>query len=169
MSRLPGRQHAVNVKAGAETRTPAGDALTELIIPTIRLRALFTTAGEAIARPAGQTLARWLVLEAVAQAPRTVAQIARTMGLTRQSVQRVADLLERDGLTAYAENPDHRRAQLVRLTPHGLQALRTIQQAQRVWADAVGAEIGEAELRRTGAVLDLLLRVMVNRRQQGRY
>ena len=31
------------------------------------------------------------------------------------------------------------------------------------------AEIGEAELRRTGAVLDLLLRVLVNRRQQGRY
>ena len=137
MSRLPERQHAVKFQARGETCTLAGDALTELIIPTIRLRALFTTAGEAIARPAGQTLARWLVLEAVAQAPRTVAQVARTMGLTRQSVQRVADLLERDGLTAYAENPDHRRAQPVRLTPHGLQALRTIQQAQRVWADAV--------------------------------
>ena len=169
MQRLPERQHAVKSQAKPKARTPAGDALTELIIPTIRLRALFTTAGEAMARPAGQTLARWLVLEAVAQAPRTVAQIARTMGLTRQSVQRVADLLERDGVTAYAENPDHRRAQLVRLTPHGQQALHTIQQAQRVWADVVGAEIGEAELRRAGAVLDLLLRVLVNRRQQGRY
>src|SRR5215472_1029683 len=119
MRRLPERQHAVKFRTRGKVRTPAGDALTELIIPTIRLRALFTTAGEAIAKPAGQTLARWLVLEAVAQAPRTVAQVARTMGRTRQSVQRVADLLERDGLTAYAENPDHRRAQLVRLTPDG--------------------------------------------------
>jgi DNA-binding MarR family transcriptional regulator len=169
MTRLPDRQHAVKPQAKRKARTPAGDALTELIIPTIRLRALFTTAGEAMAKPAGQTLARWLVLEAVAEAPRTVAQIARSMGLARQSVQRVADLLERDGLTAYAENPDHRRAQLVRLTPQGGHALHTIQQAQRVWADAVGAEIGEAELRRTRAVLDLLLRVLVNRRQQGRY
>lgn len=169
MTRLPGRQHAVKLPNESAARTPAGDALTELIIPTIRLRALFTTAGEAIARPAGQTLARWLVLEAVAQGPRTVAQIARTMGIARQSVQRVADLLEQDGLTAYAENPDHRRAQLVRLTPHGEHALHTIQQAQRLWADAVGAQIGESELRRTGAVLDRLLRVLVNHRQQGGY
>ena len=169
MGRRPGRPHAVKLPEEGKARTPAGDALTDLIIPTIRLRALFTTAGEAIARPAGQTLARWLVLEAVAQAPRTVAQIARTMGLARQSVQRVADLLERDGLTAYAENPDHRRAQLVRLTPDGSAALRTIQEAQRVWADAVGAEIGESELRRAHAVIDLLLRVLVNRRQQGAY
>src|SRR5215472_4893225 len=148
MGRGPGRPHAGKLPDESRARTPVGDALTDLIIPTIRLRALFTTAGEAIARPAGQTLARWLVLEAVAQAPRTVAQVARTMGLTRQSVQRVADLLERDGLTAYAENPGHRRAQLVLLTPQGWQALGTIQQAQRVWADAVGAEVGEAELRR---------------------
>ena len=169
MTSLPDRQHAVKSQAEGKARTPAGDALTELIIPTIRLRVLFTTAGEAMAKPAGQTLARWLVLEAVAQAPRTVAQIARSMGLARQSVQRVADLLERDGLTAYAENSDHRRAQLVRLTPHGSQALCTIQQAQRVWADAVGTEIGESELRKTGAVLDRLLGVLVNRRQQGRY
>jgi len=169
MSRLPRRQHAVKSPNQSRARTPAGDALTDLIIPTIRLRALFTTAGEAIARPAGQTLARWLVLEAVAQTPSTVAQIARTMGLARQSVQRVADLLERDGLTAYAENPDHRRAQLVQLTPDGLHALHTIQQAQRVWADAVGAEIGESELRSAGAIIDLLLRVLVSRRQQGGY
>lgn len=169
MTSLPKRQHAVTSQAEVEARTPAGDALTELIIPTIRLRALFTTAGEAMAKPAGQTLARWLVLEAVAQAPRTVAQIARSMGLARQSVQRVADLLERDGLTAYAENPDHRHAQLVRLTSRGRRALQTMQQAQRVWADAVAAEIGEAELRRTSTVVDLLLRVLVNRRQQGRY
>lgn len=169
MTSIPGRQHAVKSPAEGKARTPAGDALTELIIPTIRLRVLFTTAGEAMAKPAGQTLARWLVLEAVAQAPRTVAQIARSMGLARQSVQRVADLLERDGLTSYAKNPDHRRAQLVRLTPQGRHALHAIQQAQQVWADAVGAEIGESELRRTGAVLDGLLRVLVNRRQQGRY
>ena len=157
------RQHAVKSSTAAR-RTPAGDALTALIIPAIRLRALFTSAGEALAKPAGQTLARWLLLEAVVTAPATVAQIARTMGLARQSVQRVADLLERDGLTVYVANPGHRRAKLVRLTGRGLRALRTIQETQRVWADAVGAEIGEADLTRTNEVVGRLMRVLTDRR-----
>lgn len=162
MRSIRNRQHAV--KSDWARRTPAGDALTELIIPAIRLRALFTSAGEAIAKPAGQSLARWLVLEVVADAPATVAQIARAMGLARQSVQRVADLLEQDGLTAYEANPGHRRAQLVRVTPRGLRTLRTIQGTQRVWANAVGAEIGEADLRKANDVVGRLLRVLAARR-----
>jgi DNA-binding MarR family transcriptional regulator len=120
-----------------------------------------------VAKPAGQSLARWLVLEVVAHAPTTVAQIARNMGLARQSVQRVADLLEQDGLTVYEANPGHRRAQLVRVTARGLRTLRTIQEQQRVWADAVGAEVGEADLRRTNEVVARLLRVLSGRRHLG--
>ena len=166
MRSIKNRQHAVKLYK-TPARTPAGDALTELIIPAIRLRALFTTAGEALARPAGQSLARWLVLEVVAEEPATVAQIARTMGLARQSVQRVADLLQQDGLTAYAANPGHRRAQLVRVTARGLRTLHTIQATQRVWADAVGAEIGEEDLLKTLDVVGRLLRVLAARRQLG--
>ena len=166
MSNIRNRQHAVKSSEGPR-RTPAGNALTELIIPAIRLRALFTRAGEALAKPAGQSLARWLVLEVVADAPATVAQIARTMSLTRQSVQRVADLLEQDGLTAYEANPSHRRAQLVRVTARGLRTLRAIQETQRVWADAVGSEIGELDLRKTNEVVGRLLRVLAARRYLG--
>ena len=57
---------------------------------------MFSRAGEEIAKPAGQTLARWLALEEVADGPATVAQMARALGLARQSVQRVTDLLERE-------------------------------------------------------------------------
>jgi hypothetical protein len=42
------------------------------------------------------------------------------MGLTRQSVQRTADLLEADGLVSYAENPAHQRAKLATLTARRL-------------------------------------------------
>ena len=129
MRRLSNRQHAVKVKK-VPRRTPAGDALTELIVPAIRLRALFTNAGEAIAKPAGQSLARWLVLDVVADAPATVSEIARKMSLARQSVQRVADLLEKDGLTTYEVNPGHRRAQLVKVTARGLRTLRAIEVVQ---------------------------------------
>ena len=53
-----------------------------LVMQVVRLIRDFTAAGEALARPAGQTLARWLVLEAVQDEPATVAErvarVART-------------------------------------------------------------------------------------------
>lgn len=137
--------------------------LTSLIVPVIRLEAHFSRAGEAIAAAGGQTLARWLALEMVADGPASVAQIARRMELTRQSVQRVADLLQEDGLTEYMDNPAHRRAKLVRITPRGQTTLRTIQTAQRTWANSVGAEIGEADLRHASDVVDRLTRVLTMR------
>jgi DNA-binding MarR family transcriptional regulator len=134
--------------------------LTSLIVPVIRLEAYFSRAGETIATSGGQTLARWLVLETVGEAPATVAQIARGLVYTRQSVQRVADLLEQDGLTQYALNPAHQRSQLVRITSLGRKTLSTIKHAQRVWADRVGSEIGEAELRQASSVVDNLTRIL---------
>ncbi|HZD38391.1 MAG TPA: MarR family winged helix-turn-helix transcriptional regulator [Actinomycetes bacterium] len=157
MSTIPKRQHAVESVPEPPPWTPAGDAFTRLLMRVVRLVHDFTAAGEALARPAGQTLARWLVLEEVQREPATVAEIARRLGLARQSVQRVADVLERDGDAAYQENPAHRRAKLLRITPAGLAALRAIQTTQRAWSDALGREVGEAELRAAGAVLDQVL------------
>ncbi len=156
-SKVPGRQHVVNSEGGPRPRTPAGDAFTALLGQVIGLSRRFTTIGEALAKPAGQTLARWLVLEIIQDEPATVAQIAREMHLARQGVQRLADVLVRDGLAVYEPNPAHRRAKLLRLTPQGRSALRTIQAAQKTWADALGAELGEADLRQASAVLDRVL------------
>src|ERR1700752_2219945 len=104
---LSDRQHAVN----------AAQAFGQLVVQVFRLEGALTVAGDALARPAGQTTARWRVLAAVEETPATVAQIARAWSLARQSVQRVADVLERDGLVTFEDNPSHRRAKLVRLTP----------------------------------------------------
>ena len=134
--------------------------LTELIIPVIQLEAHFSRAGEAIAATAGQTMARWLTLEMVADRPATVAQVARRLGLTRQSVQRIADLLEKDGLTEYADNPEHQTSRLIRLSSAGRQTLRRIQGAQRAWSNDVGARIGEANLRHASRIVDQLTRVL---------
>jgi DNA-binding MarR family transcriptional regulator len=155
--RIPRRQDAVNFASDPPSRTPAGEAFNAVLVQVIQLSRLFTAAGEALAKPAGQTLARWLVLAEIEDEPATVADIARALRLARQSVQRVADLLERDGLAAYEENPHHRRAKLLRLTPSGRAALRTIQTAQRAWADALGAQIGTANLQRASAGLDTVL------------
>jgi DNA-binding MarR family transcriptional regulator len=151
------RQHTVNSEDQRPSRTPAGDAFTALLGQVIGLTRRFTTAGEALAKPAGQTLARWLVLETIQDQPATVAQIARTLLLARQGIQRLADLLVRDGLAAFEDNPAHRRAKLLRITPRGRTTLRAIQTAQAAWADALGAELGEAHLRRASAALDRVL------------
>jgi DNA-binding MarR family transcriptional regulator len=158
--KIAARQHVVNAEAGPPSRTPAGDAFTALLGQVIGLTRRFTTAGEALAKPAGQTLARWLVLETVQDTPATVAQIARTLLLARQGVQRLADLLVRDGLAAYENNPAHRRAKLLRITPQGRTALRSIQTAQAAWADTLGAKIGEAELPQASILLDQVLQAV---------
>jgi DNA-binding MarR family transcriptional regulator len=163
MSSVPKRQHAVEPIPEPPPWTPAGDAFTKVIMQVIRLLHDFTAAGEALAKPAGQTLARWLVLETIQQGPATVAEIARRLGLARQSVQRVADVLVQGGYAAYQENPAHRRAKLLRVTPAGNTALRAIQTAQRAWSDALGAEVGEADLRRASVVLDRVLAVLGSR------
>jgi DNA-binding MarR family transcriptional regulator len=141
------RQHVVNT-AKRPARTPAGDAFTHLVVEVATLGGIFTAAGESLARLADQSLARWVVLESVADEPATVAQVARGRGIARQAVQRVADLLVDDGLAMYLPNPADRRAQLLEPTPHGRDALRVISVAQKDWADRLGAELGELKLQR---------------------
>jgi DNA-binding MarR family transcriptional regulator len=161
MPTLPDRQHAVNdLPAPADVRSAAGDAFSGVAIRVFRLSALLEAEGDALARPAGQTSARWQVLAAADDAPRSVADIARTLGLARQSVQRVADALEAGGLVRYEDNPRHRRARLVTPTDAGMQALRTIEAAQRPWADALGEAVGERELVRLNRLLDRALEVV---------
>jgi DNA-binding MarR family transcriptional regulator len=141
----------------APDRTPAGDALTELVLKTFRLNGLFLQVAESIARPVGLTAAWWQVLGAVLDGPLTVAGVAREMGLARQSVQRIADLLAERGLVEYRPNPAHRRASLVVPTAAGWAAIESLGAAQHTWANRVGAEVGEHELRQALSVVDKVI------------
>jgi DNA-binding MarR family transcriptional regulator len=136
---------------------------TDLVLEVAWLGGIFTGAGETLARLADQTLARWVILDAVEDKPSTVAQVARRRGIARQAVQRVADLLERDGLITYEANPDHRRARLIRPTARGQDALRTISIAQKAWADQLGEEIGETKLKRAKALIEEVRRTTLAR------
>lgn len=148
------------MSADVARRTPAGSAFSALAIQILRLAGHLTAAGDDLARPAGQTSARWQVLAAIETGPATVADVARSLGLARQSVQRIADVLAEEGLADYQQNPAHRRAKLLRLLPKGRGVLRTIQAAQQPWADSLGAKIGEGELRRAAAVLERVLQAL---------
>jgi DNA-binding MarR family transcriptional regulator len=144
-------------------RSPEGDAFTRLVVEVAWLGGLFTATGEALAKVGNQTLARWLILDSIEDRPSTVAQIARQRHIARQAVQRVADLLVRDGLARYEPNPDHRRAKLLRPTARGRDALRAISIEQKAWADAVGAQIGVAKLRTATRTIEQVRRAVSTR------
>lgn len=129
-------------------RTPAGDALTDLVLPVFELNGEFLAAAKDITEPAGLTPAWWQVLGATLDEPLTVAEIARRvgLGLARQSVQRTADLLVDKGWALYCDNPHHRRAKLLEPTETGRTTLFRLRRAQHAWADAVGAAVGVADL-----------------------
>ena len=132
------------------------ELLSGAALTTFRLNGQFLGVAEELARPAGLTAARWQVLGAVLQTPLPVAGIARAMGITRQSVQRIADLLVDQGLAEYLPNPSHRRAKLLRPTAEGLAAVRRIDPAHAVLARRLADELGMGGFARAQDALRLL-------------
>ena len=136
--------------------TAEQELLSRAALTAFRLNGQFLGLAEQLARPIGLTAARWQVLGAVLRDPLTVAGIARAMGITRQSVQRLADLLEAEGLAEYVPNPSHRRAKLLRPTEAGYTAVRAIDPAHAVAARRLAAELGPDELARAVDALTAL-------------
>lgn len=118
-------------------RTPTASKLTELILDVFRFWGELERHGNRLVKPFGQTPARWQVMGAASEEPRTVAQIARRMGLTRQAVQRVAHVLVRDRLAEFDPNPEHRRSPILRLTAKGEALLARINAAQAAWSNTL--------------------------------
>jgi len=130
-------------------RTESGDVLTDVVMRTFRLYGAFLEAAETMTKPVGLTAAWWQVLGAVLREPLSVSGIAREMGLTRQSVQRITDLLVDKGLAEYLPNPAHQRAKLVRPTEEGYAAIARLREAQYEWANRVSAQVSLEDLRTT--------------------
>lgn len=130
-----------------EARNQRGEEFSELLVEVFRLNGLLLSAGDELARPAGLTSARWQVLGVIDTEPATVAHVARTMGLTRQSVQQTADALAKDGFVVFQDNPADRRARLMTLTERGRTALHEVEQRQAGWANRAARGTTLAALR----------------------
>jgi DNA-binding MarR family transcriptional regulator len=116
--------------------------------------------GEAIARRAGQTQARWQVMWIAAAGGLTVPAIARRLGVTRQNVQRIANDLAADGLATFNANPDHRRSPLLGLTPRGRAVLDEINHAAARRNLYTAAQLGDDGTRRLRELLDHVRRAL---------
>jgi DNA-binding MarR family transcriptional regulator len=129
-------------------RTPSGAAATELILGVFRANGLLLAAGDELSADEGLSSSRWQVLGAIALAdrPLTVPQIARRMGLTRQSVHATVKRLAGDRLVELTPNADHRRSPLVRLTELGRRRYAAIDRRQVAWVNELAQGIGRSEL-----------------------
>ncbi len=79
----------------------------------------------------GITAARRAVMEHLsAHGPATVPQIAEVKQVTRQHVQTVADELTARGLTAFRDNPAHKRSHFLDLTEDGRATFAAIREKE---------------------------------------
>lgn len=97
------------------------------------------------------------------EGPQSVAQIARARPVARQGVQRMADQLAKEGLVEFFDNPAHRRARLVQLTPAGRKLLVKIDGGAALWPRELLREFDRREvdtaLAVTRKLMDLLVRL----------
>ncbi|MDP2781604.1 MarR family winged helix-turn-helix transcriptional regulator [Devosia sp.] len=133
-------------------------SLSALFLDIFRTNGSLVAAGDQLVAPLGLTSARWQVLGAVAMAPvpQPVAHIARDMGLARQGVQRLVNDLVDAGVLTLQDNPHHRRAKLVCLTPPGHKLFSSVHALQRPWVDGLAQDLDPAKLAVAAEVLQAL-------------
>lgn len=117
--------------------SPAGEAVTGLILELFRLNSRLLTAGDALVAGLGLTSARWQVLTSIdaADRPQPVAWLARDMGARRQNIQRIVNDLAAAGFVAFEPNLHHRRAHLVVLTDKGKWVIGAALRLQVPWVE----------------------------------
>jgi DNA-binding MarR family transcriptional regulator len=144
--------------SNANDTDPHAEEVDRLVADVLECAGALRRYGDALTRPLGQTEVRWAVLSVLSGGARTVPQVARRLGVTRQSVQRVANLLAAEGFIERVVNPDNARSPLFRLTRHGEEVLTAITRAADPWLRRVGKELSLEDLRRARAALVVLMR-----------
>ncbi len=135
--------------------TEQGQTFTQIVLALFKLNGLLVAEGDQITKEYALSSARWKILGALAlsSSTMTVPQIANKMGQTRQSVQRLADAMQKDGFLDYQENPYHKRAKLVVLTSKGENIYKLLERKQIPWANSSSADISAKDMDVTLSVL----------------
>jgi DNA-binding MarR family transcriptional regulator len=127
----------------SETKHQA--TLPLVVADIFELAGRFRDHGEDIARTVGQTQARWQVMSAASAERKSVPQIARRLGVTRQNVQRIADLLVEENWASFENNPDHRASPHLVLNNRGRAALDRLTKAAEAHHASIARRLPAAE------------------------
>jgi DNA-binding MarR family transcriptional regulator len=126
----------------------AADAFQDVLLGLFQLHGRVLGAADVMSGGFGLTGARWQVMKVAARQAMTVSQIARRLGLKRQSVQRTVDQLAEQGIVELQPNRDHLRAGLVTLSTEGSRILAALESRQQAWLARCLRGLTRAELDR---------------------
>ncbi|GAA1411987.1 hypothetical protein GCM10009639_63940 [Kitasatospora putterlickiae] len=167
----------MSVSEGAGEDGPAVEGLLHDVIRRLwPVHRVIVRAVERGLAGTGMTAGQHAVLDALRRGgPRTVPQLARSLDLDRQPVQRLVNDAKALGLAETVANPEHRRSSLVRLTARGESVLARVRGAEhealrRHLGDLDPAEVATAlrVLDRLGEVFHELERTAGQRDRAGR-
>ncbi|WP_078893686.1 MarR family winged helix-turn-helix transcriptional regulator [Streptomyces sp. CT34] len=155
------QERAGQVDAGERMDAGEPAAVEDLLYGVIRrlwpLHRTIVRAVERELRGTGMTAGEHALLDALrAQGPRTVPQLARSLDLDRQPVQRWVNHAADLGLVVTAPNPAHRRSSLIRLTTEGSEVMRGIQDSEAAELRRGLTDLSAADVRTALRVLDRL-------------
>lgn len=136
------------------------DPVSRFSLAIFKLNGLLMRNGDRITRSVGQSSAKWQVLGRAGHGPQSVAQMARDMGLARQSVQRVADVLAQAGLVIFRDNPNDQRTFLVDITKQGATVLARIYEKNGEWVQRLLKRLNSEELMSAAAGLERIAFIM---------
>lgn len=121
-------------------------AFQDVLLGLFQLHGRVLEAADVMSGGFGLTGARWQVMKVAARQALTVSQIARRLGLKRQSVQRTVDQLVAQRIVELQPNVDHLRAGLVTLSEDGRGILAALEGRQQAWLMRCLRGITRAEL-----------------------
>lgn len=122
------------------------EKLSALALTTFALNGLFLTVAEQLTAPVGITATRWQVIGAVLKEPLTQSEIARRMGITRQSVRRTSLQLVAEGMLYFTSNPSSRKARLLHPTEKGYAVVNKINPQHAAFAKQLEDIIGKSKM-----------------------
>ncbi|WP_203566239.1 MarR family winged helix-turn-helix transcriptional regulator [Aurantimonas aggregata] len=136
----------------------SSDPITQLILAIFRANSRLVLRGDQLTAPLGLTSARWQVLGSVSEAgsARSVSELARDLGVSRQGVQRIVGELVTEGTLGYRPNPRHKRARLVVFTAEGHRLYDRAMAVQAPWARSLAENLTPEQITSVTIALGVL-------------
>jgi DNA-binding MarR family transcriptional regulator len=124
-------------------------AFQRLVGAVFRLNGQLLRTAESLSADLDISTNRWQAIATIRTQPLTVSQIARRIGVSRQSARQTVQKLVQSKLVELRPNPDHRRSQLVTLTEAGAEIMEILRERQsrltHSFTDGLGVTVGSVE------------------------
>jgi DNA-binding MarR family transcriptional regulator len=120
----------------------------DLIAGVIQLANLLTRRLAPVFAKARITPQQWAILSVLsrADAPMSLASVARTMMVSKQNMTGMMTRLEQLGFAERADDPKDLRSSRVVLTRRGRATIEKLRPAYEQWREALGGELSERDL-----------------------